>query len=261
MMICRRALRSRLARLGVSRVRNSSDPCGRAVRERLDRVGKLSGDDVVQRDGLQDCPLVRAQRDPHPLQRLGRARVGDVLRPFPAYAQKRAVNRTDDVRKRDLIRRPGKPETAVWPAPAADKSASAQLGQDSLKELARNVLRLGKLLCCDMAVLRRGELDGRTQRVVGARCSSYDRYYRVFRPLWSRRSAQDVIGTVAQYYLANDIKPNRGRDGEASISGYKGRNHRRRDALSGTPGPRPDPARALLRDHLSSGRARISHRG
>jgi hypothetical protein len=43
------------------------------------------------------------------------------------------------------------------------------VGQDGLQELARDVLRLGQLLGGDMAILRRGELDGCPQRVVGSR--------------------------------------------------------------------------------------------
>ena len=163
----------------------------RAVGEQLDGLRQLPRDDIGQRDSLKDRALVRAQRDPYPLQRLGRARVADVLRPLPAHAEKLTVDRPDDVRERDLVRRPGQPESAVRAALAAHQAAAPQVRQDRLEELAGNVLSLGELLGGDMAVLRGGELDGRAQRVVGTCGESHERNYAASRPVFSHRSAQD----------------------------------------------------------------------
>ena len=57
---------------------------------------------------------------------------------------------------------------AVRTALAAHDVAAPQVGQDRLEELARYVLRLRKLFGRDMAILRRGKLDGGAQCVVGA---------------------------------------------------------------------------------------------
>jgi hypothetical protein len=168
----------------------------------LDRVRKLPAYDVVQGDGVQDCPRVHAQRDPHPLQRLSRASVGDFLRPFPAYAEKLAFYRADDVRNRYLVRRPGEPETAVRPALAANEPASAQLGQDGLVELSRDALRLGELLSRDTTVLRGGKLNGCTQRIIGAGCRSYKRYYAASRPALTTFSCPGYERTSAADELA-----------------------------------------------------------
>ena len=60
---------------------------------------------------------------------------------------------------------------------AAHDVAAPQVRQDRLEELAWDVLRLGELLGRDMAIARRGELDGGAQRVVGACGQSHARHY------------------------------------------------------------------------------------
>jgi hypothetical protein len=156
----------------------------RAVGKQLNRLRQLARDDVRQRDGLEHRPLVRAQRDPHPLQRLGRAGVGDILRPLATHAEQLPVDRPDDIRERDLVRGPRQPETAVRAALAAHQAAAPQVRQDRLEELAGNVLREGELLRRDMAVFRGGEFDGRAERVIGTCRQSHACNYAASRPVF-----------------------------------------------------------------------------
>jgi hypothetical protein len=106
----------------------------RAVRDPSKIVADLA--DVREGYRLENRPLVGAQRDPHPLQWLGRSRVCHVLRPLAADAEQLAVDRADDIGQRDLRGRPGQPEPAVRPALAAHDVAAPQVGQDRPEELA-----------------------------------------------------------------------------------------------------------------------------
>src|SRR6202522_784900 len=145
--------------------------------------GQVAGDDVREGHPLEHRSLVSAQRDPHPLQRRRRSRVRHVFRPLAADPEQLAVDGPDDLGQRNLPGRPGEPEAAVWPAPAAHDVATPQVGQDGLEELSGNALGLSEVLSRDMVTLRRGELDGGAQRVVGAGGQSHERYYPLFRSL------------------------------------------------------------------------------
>jgi hypothetical protein len=131
--------------------------------------------DVREGYRFENRPLVAAQCGPHLLQPFGRSQVCPVLRVFAVRAlaitalvlkalavralasgaEQLAVDRADDVGERDLRGRPGKPESAVRAALAADDVAAPQVDQDRLKELARDVVRLGELLGRDPVFLRR----------------------------------------------------------------------------------------------------------
>ena len=76
--------------------------------------------------------------------------------------------------------RPGEPESAVRAALAAHDVAAPQVGQNRLKEPAGNALGLSETLGGDTVILRRGELDGSAQRVVGAGGKSHASYYLLF---------------------------------------------------------------------------------
>jgi hypothetical protein len=91
------------------------------------------------------------------------------------------VDGTDNVGQGDLGRGPGEPEAAVRPALAADQPGAAQLGQDGLDELARDILRAGELLAGDVAAGRGGQFDRGAQRVVGTCGHSHDSCYLSFR--------------------------------------------------------------------------------
>ena len=82
-----------------------------------------------------------------------------------------------NVMARDKVLYDGHPVAAVGPALAADQPGAAQLGQDGLKERARDILRAGELLPGDVAAGRGGQLDRGTQRVVGPSGHSHDKYY------------------------------------------------------------------------------------
>jgi hypothetical protein len=160
----------------------------RAVGEHVHRRRKLTRHDVGQRHALQHGTLVGAQRDPHPLQRLGGTGIDHVLRPLTAHAEQLPVDGADDVRERDLRGRPGQPEAALGAALAAYDVAAPQVGQDRLEELAGDVLRLSELLGRDMPLARRGELDGGAQRVVGACRQSHVRHYAASRSGYSHQA-------------------------------------------------------------------------
>src|SRR6266496_4485707 len=129
---------------------------------------------MFQRDLLKDGPLVRAQGDPNALQRLGRPRVADVLRPCAADADQRAVDRADDIRERDVLWRAGQPEAAGRAALAADQARAPQLGEDVLEELCRDPLRAREVLSRDRRTVADGKLGGRTERIVGPGRQSHE---------------------------------------------------------------------------------------
>jgi hypothetical protein len=79
----------------------------------------------------------------------------------------------------DAGRASQKPPSA--PRWLADRPAAAQLGQDGLSELARDILRAGELLPGAVAAGRGGQLDRGAQRVVGTCGHSHDTYYQTSR--------------------------------------------------------------------------------
>src|SRR4051794_39882895 len=143
------------------------DPGLRIARERRDVLGQRARRDVGERDLLGDRAQARADGDPHLLQRLGRPRVGDVLRPLAADRRERPLDRADDVGDRDLRGGPVEPVAALGAALAAHEAGVAQVAQDVLEELQRDPLRLrdGVALRRPVAV-GRGELDRGADRVV-----------------------------------------------------------------------------------------------
>ena len=72
---------------------------------RLTSSGSRPRGDVGERDRLQHGPQVAAHRDPDLAQRLGGARVLDLLGPLAAHVRDRALDGADHVRERDLGRR------------------------------------------------------------------------------------------------------------------------------------------------------------
>src|ERR1700751_3538459 len=75
------------------------------ARQRAHRGRELPRGDVRDGDALEHLAQVCAQGDPDGLQRLGGARVFDLLGALPANAHERALDRADDLRERHLVRR------------------------------------------------------------------------------------------------------------------------------------------------------------
>jgi hypothetical protein len=132
---------------------------------------------VVERDFLEDGPLIRPERDPDGLQRLSRSGVAQILRPLAANTHERAVDCPDDVGERDLSCRTGEPEAAVRAALAAYQASAPQLGEDSLQELPRNGLRPGKLVRRHMTAAGGSELDNGAQSIIGTRGQTHMQHY------------------------------------------------------------------------------------
>ena len=82
------------------------------------------------------------------------------------YLKKITVELADDLGDRDLVRRSGKLVPALGAALAGDQAAAAELGEDALEELRRDVLGRGELLGRRQAGWRRRELRHRPERVV-----------------------------------------------------------------------------------------------
>src|SRR5690606_33374098 len=112
--------------------RSPPRPGPRIGGELADELGQAVAGDLGDGDVLQHRADIRPQRDPHALQRLGRARVAHVLRPLPADRGQRALDRADHVGHGDLGGGPGQPIAAVGAAPGGDEAAAAQLGQHRL---------------------------------------------------------------------------------------------------------------------------------
>ena len=72
---------------------------------------------------------------------------------------------------------PREPEAPVGASLAADQAAAAQLGQDRLEKLARDILRAGELIGRNVAAARGGEFDGGAQRVIGAGGQTHVKHY------------------------------------------------------------------------------------
>src|SRR5262249_44034604 len=125
----------------------------------------------------EDGPFVGAQRDPDALQRLRRANVAEVLRALTAHPDKLSVHGADDVRERDLAGGLRQPEPSFGAALAAHKTRPAQLGEDRLKELPRNVLRPRQLLGRGVITTGGGQFHGCTQSVVSTRRQSHAQHY------------------------------------------------------------------------------------
>src|SRR4029453_8605673 len=97
-------------------------------------------------------------------QALGGACVLDRLGPQAADVRDRALHRADDVRDGDLLRRPRKPVAALGAPLRADDPGMAQVAEDVLQELERDLLRLGDSLALDRAVPRGSKLDRGAER-------------------------------------------------------------------------------------------------
>ena len=122
----------------------------RVAGQPLDVVGQRSRGDVGERDVLEHAAQVRAHARstraaaprPHPGSRGPPAR-------WPRTRGERPLDGADDVGDRDLVRRTGQPVAAVRPALAGTMPALAQVGEDVLQELQRDVLRRGDRLALD----------------------------------------------------------------------------------------------------------------
>ena len=124
--------------------------------------------------------------------------------PAAADAGDRALDRADDVGEADLRRRPAEPVAAVGAALARDELGAAQLEQDVLEEVERDLLRGRELLALDrLPRRRRGELRKRAQRIVDlgrdphARDSLGSRTASVGEPGRADRGDVAVVGATA----------------------------------------------------------------
>src|ERR1017187_3829369 len=154
-----------------------SGPGAGVVGEFDDALRKLTRHDVRERDLFQDGAFVGSQCDPDALQRFSRPDVADVLRALATDPDQLAVDGPDDVGERDVLGRPGQPETALRAPLAAYQACPAQLGKDRFEELARDLLCPGQLLGRNVAPPGSGELDGGTERIVGTGGQPHMKHY------------------------------------------------------------------------------------
>ena len=133
--------------------------------------GQLAIGHVGDGHVLEHFSQVGAQRDPHLLQRLGRADVLDLLGALPAHSHERSLDRADDLREVDLVGGLGQPVAAFGPALAAHDAGGAQLREDVLQKGDRDPLGLRDVVDLARRVLRAvGQLDDRANGVIGLRC-------------------------------------------------------------------------------------------
>ena len=85
-----------------------------------------------------------AHGDPDVAQRLGHARVLDLLGPLAAHVRDRALDGADHVGQRDLGRGLRQPVAAVGAPLALHEAGVLQVEQDVLEELQRDLLRLAR---------------------------------------------------------------------------------------------------------------------
>jgi hypothetical protein len=126
---------------------------------------QLATRDVGERHLLEHEADVCAERDPDLAQLLGRARIFELLGRLPADVRERPLDCSDHVRDRDLVRGSRQGVPARLTAAALDDSGTAEVAQDVLEEVDRNVLRFRDLLCIDEPA-DGGELDRGTNGVV-----------------------------------------------------------------------------------------------
>ena len=102
---------------------------------------------------------------------LRRAVVAELLGALPAYVGERPVDHPDDLGEGDLLGGAGQPVAALRATLGVHDAAPAQLEQDALQELRRDLLGAGDLVGRDRPAApgtagRRGKLGGRAEGIV-----------------------------------------------------------------------------------------------
>ena len=134
-----------------------------------------AGDEIGQRGLLEHAAHARSELDPDVAQPGGRAGVGDVLRPGAADGRDRTFDRADHVRDADVSGRLREPVATLGAALARHDLGAAQLEQDVLEELERDLLRRRQPLRLHEAGRRRRQLRDRAQRIVHLRRDPHGR--------------------------------------------------------------------------------------
>ena len=102
--------------------------------------------EVGERRLLEHAADLRAQLEPDVAEALGRALVGELVRSHAAHSGDRPLEHADHLGDRDLLRGARKLVPALGSALAGEETAAAQLREDALEELRRDVLRRRQLL-------------------------------------------------------------------------------------------------------------------
>src|ERR1700733_1327517 len=135
--------------------------------EREDILGELAVGHVGDGHVLEYVAQVRAQRDPHLLQPLGRPGVLDLLGSLSANADQRTLHRADDVREIDLGGWARQPVAALGPTLTANDARGAQLREDVLQERHGDALGARYFVHLAGSVLGAvGGLNDRPHRIV-----------------------------------------------------------------------------------------------
>src|SRR6266536_5155208 len=144
-------------------------PRVRGVHHALDVWRQLAGEHVLQA-GLVQHPAQRGpHRHPDGRQLRRDADVGRLVGPQPAHLGQWPVDGTDHLPQRDVARRPGQRVPALGTALAAHQPGPAQLPQDRLDELARQLLLADDHVDLDEVRGASRELEQGAYRVVGLR--------------------------------------------------------------------------------------------
>src|SRR5436305_96774 len=137
-------------------------------RELVDRPRQAAMGDVGDSHVLDDAPEIGSDGDPHAGECIGGAWVMSVLGRPAADACEWTLHSADDVGNRDVVGRLCEPEAAVSTAVRADDPRVAQLSEDVLQEVERNILSRGDALGLYRSLVScRGKLDCSANRVVG----------------------------------------------------------------------------------------------
>src|SRR6476646_7002943 len=125
-------------------------------------------DELCERDRLEHRPQHPARLEPDARQRLGAGRVDHLVGAHARDGGDRAVDHTDHLGQRDLVRGDRQAIAALRPALRRDDPGVLQLAEDVLDELQRQLLGAGDELALDRALSLVGrQHEHRAHRVVG----------------------------------------------------------------------------------------------
>ena len=124
---------------------------------------------------LEDVAEARPQRHPHLREVIGGAAVCELVGPDALDSRERAFHRSQDLRHGDLISGSRELVATLGTAARAHDAGPAELGEDVLEEILRNVLTASQLFALDRAalILERRELHCGPHRVIGFGCDPH----------------------------------------------------------------------------------------
>ena len=155
--------------------RSAPDPGVRSLEQGPDVAGQPIGEDVGNGGGLEHVAQARPDRDPDVGERGRRSGVRRVLGGDAAYRGEWSFRCADDVGEPDRRRVGGEPVAARGPSLGFEQAGPAQIAEDGLEELSRDLLRLGDLLPGRRGGNAGRELDHRAHGIVGPGGHMHDR--------------------------------------------------------------------------------------